>query len=170
MPRAEVLALRTSENYCCVVPRQAFRAQFAQNRESLVKALSAYSARMRYNTWHYLPDGFGLGDHQPGRGDWFFAPIAPDITTWSDRHHTGHVMFGVRYAIRIPIGVYFDGAHRPGLYDLRLMRVTEPPFTLEHLRTGIAMGRVLGAVHQAMTGLDHKVCAFDNPWYRKVYG
>jgi hypothetical protein len=163
--------LNTSENYCCVVPRQAFRTRFADDRPSLVKALSAYSARMRYNTWHYLPHSMNLVDREPGRDDWFFAPTMPDITTWSDQHHTGHVMFGVRYAIRVPIGVHFDGAYRPGLYDLRLMRVAEPAFTLDHLRTGIAVGQVLGALHQAMSTIGHhRVTDFDNPWFRTFHG
>ena len=170
MPPERVLKLATNENYCCVVPSRAFRTRFAGDCESLVKALSAYSARMRYNTWHYLPDGLGLGGHRPGRDDWFFAPIAPDITTWSDQHHTGHVMFGVRYAIRVPIGVVFGGAYRPGLYDVRLMRAGEPPFTIEQLRAGIAVSRVLRAIHEVIALHPHRVDAFDNAWFRRVHG
>lgn len=165
-----ILKLATNENYCCVVPSRAFQEHFGEDRESLVKALSAYSARMRYNTWHYLPDSMGLGQHSPGRDDWFFAPALPDITTWSDQHHTGHVMFGVRYAIRVPIGIHFNGAYRPGLYDLRLMRAREPSFEFRHLRVGVAVGCVLADLHQAMAAHRQRILAFDNAWFREFYG
>lgn len=165
-----ILKLATNENYCCVVPSRAFRERFGEDRVSLVKALSSYGARMRYNTWHYLPDSMGLGRHLPGRDDWFFAPALPDITTWSDQHHTGHVMFGVRYAIRVPLGIHFDDAYRPGLYDLRLMRTGEPPFVLAQLRAGVAIGQVLAALHQAMAVHRRRIEAFDNAWFREFYG
>ncbi|WP_340681977.1 hypothetical protein LCL61_25040 [Amycolatopsis coloradensis] len=161
-----VLRLTTNENYCCVVPSHRFRERFADDRASLIKALASYSARMRYNTWHYLPDSMGLGRHHPGRDDWFFAPSMPDITTWSDQHHTGHVMFGVRHAIRVPIGIHFDGSYRPGLYDLRLMRAEEPPFELVDLRAAVAVGQMLTTLHQAMAAHRRRVTAFDNAWYR----
>jgi hypothetical protein len=169
-PPEQVLKLSTSENYCCVVPGEAFKTRFAHDRQALAKAIAAYSARMRYNTWHFLPDGLGLRNHQPGRDDWFYAPAIPDIATWSDQHHTGHVMFGVRYAIRIPIGIRFDGAYRAGLYDLRLMRTGDSSFTEDELRAGIAVSQALGAIHQAMAAHDHRVSAFDNQWFRSVYG
>lgn len=165
-----ILKLTTNENYCCVVPGRAFRERFGEDRASLVKALSAYSARMRYNTWHYLPDSMGLGQHRPGRDDWFYAPSLPDIATWSDQHHTGHVMFGVRNAIRVPIGIRFGGAYRPGLYDLRLMRTGEPPFELSDLRAGVAIGQMLTALHQAMAVHRQRVSAFDNAWFRTFHG
>lgn len=165
-----ILKLATNENYCCVVPSRTFREYFGEDRESLVKALAAYSARMRYNTWHYLPDSMGLGQHHPGRDDWFFAPALPDITTWSDQHHTGHVMFGVRYAVRVPIGIRFGGVYRPGLYDLRLMRTREPSFELQHLRIGVTVGRILADLHQAMAAHGQRISAFDNTWIREFYG
>jgi hypothetical protein len=163
------LRLGTGDFYCCVVASAAFTARFAADRSALARALSAYSARMRFNTWHYLPHTLDLHAHRPGRDDWFFAPTMPDLTVWSDQHHTGHVQFGVRYAIRVPIGIVFDGAYRPGLYDLRLLRTGGQPYPLGHLRAGIAVGQVLAVLHETMTGYDFRIDDFGNEWYRTFH-
>jgi hypothetical protein len=163
------LELRTADFFCCVTPSAAFAARFGGDRAGLIKCLSAYSARMRFNTWHYLPDTLGITGRSPGREDWFFAPSMADITQWSDQHHTGHVMFGVRYAIRIPLGIMLEGSYLPGLYDLRLMRAAEPPFELADLRAAIACGTVLAMVHQTMSGYDPQVSDFGNAWYRSYH-
>ncbi|WFE54841.1 hypothetical protein [Micromonospora sp. WMMD1155] len=162
------LKMGTSEFYCCVTPSEAFDRRFADDRDQLVRALSAYSSRMRYNTWHYLPHTFGLTGRT--RDDWFFAPTMPDVTEWSDQHHTGHVMFGVRYAIRVPIGIHFDGGYRPGLFDLRLMRTDGPAYRTEDLRSAVAVGRLLGELHQAMAADPPLISDFGNDWYRRFYG
>ncbi|HET9140050.1 hypothetical protein [Actinophytocola sp.] len=163
------LRLGTSDFYCCVVAAGRFVERFRDDPAGLSTALSAYSARMRFNTWHYLPHSLDVHDREPGRDDWFFAPTMPDITEWSDQHHTGHVRFGVRYAIRIPVGIFWDGAYRPGLYDLRLLRTAGPPFTIADLRTAIALGKLLGVLHEAMAGHDPHVDDFDNTWYREFH-
>lgn len=164
------LSLATRDFYCCVAPSARFADRFGPDRPGLARAMSAYSARMRFNTWHYLPHTLGISDEVPGRDDWFFAPTMPDITEWSDQHHTGHVTFGVRYAIRVPFGVVFEGAHRPGLYDLRLMRTLEPRFTLADLRSAIATSRLLAAVYQVMSEHDHVIGDFTNEWFRRFHG
>ena len=113
------MSLTTGSFFCCVAARSSF-AQLLGDQAELARTLSAYSARMRFNSWHYLPHTLArAGD--PARPDWFFAPTMPDVTEWSDQHHTGHVAFGVRYAIRVPLGIEFDGAYRPGMYDLRFI-------------------------------------------------
>jgi hypothetical protein len=165
------LALRTGDFYCCVTPRAAFAEGFAADRTALVRCLSAYSARMRYNTWHYLPHTLGLAaDGNSKRSDWFFAPTMPDLTDWSDQHHTGHVNFGVRYAIRVPFGVQVEGRDLPGVYDLRLMRTVEPGFTIADLRAATATGRLLREVYQAMAPHTPTVHDFTNGWFRSHYG
>lgn len=165
------LTLRTNDFYCCVTPRRAFAEQF-DTRADLVKCLSAYSARMRYNTWHYLPHMLGVqtSDLTSKRSDWFFAPTMPDLTDWSDQHHTGHVDFGVRYAIRVPFGVLVDGRELPGIYDLRLMRTAEPAFSIADLRSAIATGLLLRQVYQAMVESSPVVADFTNGWYRSHHG
>lgn len=163
-------ALRTSDFFCCVAPSAAFARSFGEERAELVKALSAFSARMRFNTWHYLPHTLGITDRVPGRDDWFFAPAMPDVTHHSDQHHTGHVTFSVRFAIRVPLGIDYAGRHLPGLYDLRLMRAGGEQYTTDDLRTAVAAGGVLGALHQAMSQHRAPVRDFGNEWFRTFYG
>lgn len=169
-PGRDPFALRTNDFFCCVAASSRFAERFRDDRQGLVRCLSAYSARMRFNTWHYLPHTLGIAEGQSTRDDWFFAPTMPDVTQWSDQHHTGHVQFGVRYAIRVPVGITFDDRYLPGLYDLRLMRVGEPAFGMADLRAAVATGAVLGMVHQAMSAHDVEVRDFANDWYRTFHG
>ncbi|MFI1968731.1 hypothetical protein [Streptomyces cinnamoneus] len=164
------LTLKTNDFFCCVAPSPAFAGSFGEDRTLLVKTLSAYSARMRFNTWHYLPHTLGITDREPGRDDWFFAPTMPDVTHHSDQHHTGHVTFSVRYAIRVPLGIDYAGRHLPGLYDLRLMRAAGEQYTTDDLRAAVASGRVLAVLHQAMSRHRATVRDFGNEWFRALYG
>ncbi|MER7706584.1 hypothetical protein ABTX81_27275 [Kitasatospora sp. NPDC097605] len=164
------LALRSNDFFCCVAPSAAFAESFGEDRAALVKTLSAYSARMRFNSWHYLPHTLGITDRVPGRDDWFFAPTMPDLTHHSDQHHTGHVAFHVRYAIRVPLGIDHAGRHLPGLYDLRLMRGAGERYTTDDLRAAVASGRVLAVLHQAMSRHRVTVRDFGNEWFRARYG
>jgi hypothetical protein len=109
-------------------------------------------------------------EREPGRDDWFFAPTMPDVTTWSDQHHTGHVAFGVRYAIRVPFGIDFAGRQLPGLYDLRLMRTSSPPFTQADLRRAIGAASVLRLLYQAMSRYEPVVTNFAKDWYGRFHG
>jgi hypothetical protein len=162
------MSLTTGSFFCCVAARASF-ARLLGDQAELARTLSAYSARMRFNSWHYLPHTLArAGD--PARPDWFFAPTMPDVTEWSDQHHTGHVAFGVRYAIRVPLGIEFDGAYRPGMYDLRFMRAAEPRFGRADLRAAIAVGQVLAAIYQAMSAYPYVVTNFSTEWYRRHHG
>jgi len=169
-PDADPLSLRTGDFYCCVVPRAEFVHRFGADRAGLARTLAAYSARMRFNTWHYLPHTLGIVEREPGREDWFFAPAMPDVTEWSDQHHTGHVTFGVRYAIRLPFGIDYDGRALPGLYDLRLMRAWSPPFTVDELRRAIAAAALLRQLYQAMSPHRPRVTDFGRDWYQGFHG
>ncbi len=167
---ADPLLLRTGDFYCCVTPRQAFVERFGDDRQGLVRTLAAYSARMRFNTWHYLPHTLGIVEREPGREDWFFAPTMPDMAEWSDQHHTGHVTFGVRYAIRVPISIEYDGRPLPGLYDLRIMRTGPPPFTAGDLQGTIAAALLLRQLYQAMSAYEPPVTDFAKTWYERFHG
>ncbi|WP_447006266.1 hypothetical protein ACRAKI_07210 [Saccharothrix isguenensis] len=164
------LKLGTGDFYCCVTPREAFVDRFGDDRAGLAKTLAAYSARMRFNTWHYLPHTLGIVEREPGRTDWFFAPTMPDVTEWSDQHHTGHVVFGVRHAIRVPFGIDYDGRDLPGLYDLRLMRTSAPSLTVADLRGSIAAAALLKGFYQAMSEYEPTVADFGRDWYQRFYG
>lgn len=169
VPGQDPLSLGTGDFYCCVAASAEFKERFAGDRPGLVQTLSAYSARMRFNTWHYLPHTIGVHEQAAGR-DWFFAPTMPDVTTWSDQHHTGHVNFGVRHAIRVPFGITFDGRFLPGLYDLRLLRVRGQPFGLTDLRATTAATWPLAAFYEAVAGHQFAITDFGNSWYRSFYG
>lgn len=168
-PERHALALSTTDFYCCVVPSGSFADQHRGAEPSLDKILAAYSARMRFNSWHYLPHVLGQTD-DPRRDDWFFAPTMPDLTHHSEWHHTGHVRFGVRHAMRVPLQVALDGRTFPGLYDLRLMRAGGVPFTAADLATAVAFGQVLRVFHEEMYRVCRdKVTEFDNAWFRSTY-
>lgn len=168
--QSDPFSLGTGHFYCCVTPRQAFVKRFGNDGQGLVRTLAAYSARMRFNTWHYLPHTLGIVEREPGREDWFFAPTMPDLAEWSDQHHTGHVAFGVRYAIRVPLGIGYDGRQLPGLYDLRLMRTGPPPFTVDDLRQAIAATLLLRQLYQAMSAHEPQVIDFGKNWYESFHG
>ncbi|MFD3596427.1 hypothetical protein ACFWU5_27220 [Nocardia sp. NPDC058640] len=163
------LSLRTSDFFCCVTPSTAFRERFTDSQSDLVQTLCAYSTRMRYNTWHYLPHTLGIHQESPER-DWYFAPSVADVTEWSDQHHTGHVNFGVRHAVRVPFGIEFDGRQLPGLYDLRLMRTDGAPFEPGSLRQAVAASWLLAAFYKETSRLELDIDGFDNEWYRQSYG
>jgi len=162
------LKLGTGDFYCCVVPSADFAARHRGQQPPLDKILGAYGARMRFNSWHYFPHVLGMTDGE--REDWFFAPLMPDLTRHSEWHHTGHARFGVRYAIRIPLRVTLAGRDIPGLYDLRLMRATGEPYTVEDLSAAVALGQVIRTFHEQMYGLCRAaVTEFDNAWFRSNY-
>lgn len=169
-PAADPFRLGTGDFYCCVAPRGAFVDRFGADRQGLARTLAAYSARMRFNTWHYLPHTLGIVEREPGRDDWFFAPTMPDVTCWSDQHHTGHVAFGVRNAIRVPFGIDYDGRALPGLYDLRLLRTDPPPFTVDDLRRAVATAAILRQLYQAMSVYTPQVVDFGKHWYERFHG
>lgn len=162
------LTLSTNAFYCCVVPSADFADTHVGQEPALDKILGAYSARMRFNSWHYLPHVLGLTGRE--RDDWFYAPTMPDLTHNSDWHHTGHVKFGVRYAIRVPLTTVLGGRQFPGLYDLRLMRATGDRFTVDDLKAAVAFGQVLQAFHEETYHVCRdKVTEFDNAWFRSAY-
>ncbi len=170
VPAADRAGLATRDFYCCVAPSTSFAGRFGGDGDGLARVLSAYSARMRYNTWHYLPHSMSWTEEIPGRDDWFFAPMMPDITNWSDQHHTGHVAFGVRHALRIPLGIVLEGRYRPGIHDLRLMRTSGAEYEPADLRAAIAVGNVQAMFHQAAADRQWEIRDFDNAWYRVFHG
>ncbi|HEX2416885.1 MAG TPA: hypothetical protein VHJ83_02000, partial [Micromonosporaceae bacterium] len=164
----------TNAYFCCVTPSRGFVGKLADAPGELVKAIRAMSARMRYNCWHFLPQGIGMHD-RGGDRDWFFAPGMPDMTAWSDQHHTGHIATGVRHAIRVSFPVELLGVTRPGLYDFRVMRHAGEAYTIPELRQAIAVGEFLRRIYQAHADLlasgapDLDIQDFDNRWYQTTY-
>jgi hypothetical protein len=170
----EPVGWSTNAYFCCVTPSRGFTAQLADAPGELLKAVRAMSARMRYNCWHFLPHGIGMHERSGDR-DWFFAPGMPDMTAWSDQHHTGHIATGVRHAIRVSFPVELVGVSRPGLYDFRVMRHAGEAYTIPELRQAIAIGEFMRRIYQAHADLlaggapDLDIRDFDNPWYQATY-
>jgi hypothetical protein len=79
-------------------------------------------------------------------------------------------MFGVRHAIRVPLGITFDERYLPGLYDLRVMRAVGASFGVADLRSAIAVGSVLAMLQESLARHDVVVRDFGNEWYRARYG
>jgi hypothetical protein len=164
----------TSNYFCCVTPSQTFVRRFEGVPCELPKTLRAIAARMRYNSWHFMPDSAGIAQQCPDR-DWFFAPSMPDTTRWTDQHHQGHVANGIRHAIRVPFGVHLAGAHRPGVYDFRLVRTAGSAYDAVDFKAAISVGEVLRRLYQVLashvetTGDEWVVSDFDNRWYQARY-
>jgi hypothetical protein len=170
----------TKDFYCCVTPSAAFTRRFTEAPAELPQALRSYSSRMRYNSWHYLPATLGMAESGQ-RDDWFFAPVMADITDWSDQHHTGHVVNGVRHAIRAPFTTTIVGADRSGVYDFRLLRTSGNPYGMDDLRSAIAVAELLRRLYQEQAAwLEERasqsgdpegsvIVDFDNQWYSTRY-
>ncbi|MFI2372378.1 hypothetical protein [Streptomyces sp. NPDC018833] len=170
---------KTSEYYCCVVPSEDFRRRLADAGAAaeVPQVVRAIAARMRWNSWHFMPHAAAVTDDASfAERDWFFAPSMPDMTEWTSHHHQGHVANGVRHAIRVPFGITLAGAHRPGVHDLRLMRSEGDVYGLGELRAAIAMGEVLRGLYQEHAlRLEKREAAFvvndfGNVWYQERYG
>jgi hypothetical protein len=142
--------------------------------KTLCTTLSAISARMRFNSWHYVPSYFEATDVPASRG-WFAAPRMADIADDSDQHHTGHMHAAVRYCIRSPLPLRVSSAVLPGFIDLRLMRQSGIPYGQAELLTAIAYTEVLQAIYQKL--MDHVlgrdarfVFSFgDKKWFDRIY-
>ncbi|MFF1920726.1 hypothetical protein ACFVW8_09130 [Streptomyces sp. NPDC058221] len=170
---------KTSEYYCCVAPGKDFRQRLAASGAAaeLPQVVRAIAARMRWNSWHFMPHAADVTDDGSfAERDWFFAPSMPDMTEWTSHHHQGHVANGVRHAIRVPFGITLAGAHRPGVHDLRLMRTEGDVYGPRELRSAIAMGEVLRgyyqehAIHLEKREEPFVVEDFGNTWYQGRYG
>jgi hypothetical protein len=161
-----------AEYFCHVVPSQAALKTFST--KSLFMTLNAISARMRYNTWHYVPSYFDVADVPADRG-WFTAPRMADIADDSDQHHNGHVHATVRYSIRSPLPLRVGREVLPGFIDLRLMRQSGNPYNQEDLVTAIAYTEALQFLYQCLMNhvLEHNVgftFSFgDKNWFERVY-
>lgn len=158
--------------FCHVVPSAPVLKQFST--KSLLITLNAISARMRFNTWHYVPSYFEVADIPAERG-WFTAPQMADIADDSDQHHTGHVHATVRYSIRSPLPLRIGRDVRPGFIDLRLMRQSGDPYSQGDLITAIAYTEALQFLYQSLMNhvLDYDVgftFSFgDKSWFERVY-
>lgn len=128
--------------------------------------LRSISERMKYNTWHFLPDTLKkVGADPLAARDYFFAPGLPDVSVHEDRVHAGHVRARIRFALRTPRPVTVLGVPLNGLADLRLARTTEPRFQPVDLAAIQPIADDILQVHQALADfritLPHTIDEYD---------
>jgi hypothetical protein len=155
--------------FCCVVPVRAARAYFGDSAEHLADVAWSMSARMQYNSWHFLVGNLPKVPEVVTR-DYFVPPTIPDIAHYSDQHHHGHVAAKVRFSIRSPQAVKVLDRTLNGFVDLRLLRCGGLPFDEQDLlvshRTSAFIAKATGlAAALVAEGADVDIAAFDSQWH-----
>lgn len=155
--------------FCCVVPSPEARRHFGNSPEQLADMAWSMSARMQYNSWHFLAGNLPKVPEVAAR-DYFVPPTIPDIAYYSDQHHHGHVAAKVRFSIRSPQPVELLGRKLNGFVDLRLLRCDGTPFGEQDLlaahRASALIGRATTCAGRlAAEGADIEVAQFDSQWH-----
>lgn len=163
-----------SDYFTCVVPCSEMKLKFKGKEKILAGILKSIAARMQYNGWHYLAGNLPF-DKVPADRHFFFPPVMPDITEWSNQHHKGHVHAGVKYAIRSPEKITYKGKEYISFTDLRLMRQEGTPFTHEEFLISIKFSSYIKQYYQALidvVSIENKkvtIKSFYKNWYDEVY-
>jgi hypothetical protein len=155
--------------FCCVVPTPDASRHFGGSPAHLADTAWSISARMQYNSWHFLVGNLPKVPEIAAR-DYFVPPRIPDIAYYSDQHHHGHVAAKVRFSIRSPQAVRVLGRTFDGFIDLRLLRCEGLPFDEQDL---LAAHRTSGFIAKATSlaaslvadGADIEIAQFDSQWH-----
>jgi hypothetical protein len=155
--------------YCCVVAAPQARRHFGDSVTRLADTAWAISARMQYNSWHFLAGNLPKTPAVTAR-DYFVPPTIPDIAFYSDQHHHGHVAARVRFSIRSPQAVPVLDRTFNGFVDLRLLRCDGTPFGEHDLlaahRASAFVAAATGlAASLAAAGDPIEITSFDSPWH-----
>ncbi|WP_040785656.1 hypothetical protein [Nocardia pneumoniae] len=165
---ATIVGWELPEYFCCVVPDPHARRFFGDTAARLADIAWSMSARMQYNSWHFLAGNLPKVPVVINR-DYFVPPTIPDIAYFSDQHHHGHVAARVRFSIRSPQPVNIDGKRFGGFIDLRLLRCESNPFTEQDLLAAHRTSSFIAAAtsEAARLAVDHDVTvtAFDPSWH-----
>lgn len=158
--------------FCCVVPAPDATQYFENSVPRLADTAWAMSARMQYNSWHFLAGNLPPVPEVTAR-DFFVPPRMPDIAYYSDQHHHGHVAARVRFAVRSPQAVTVLGRALYGFADLRLLRCEGLPFGEQDLlcadRASAFIARATSLVAEMVAdGRDIEITAFDSEWHWKA--
>lgn len=155
--------------FCCVVPAPEARRYFGDSPAHLADIAWSMSARMQYNSWHFLVGSLPKVPQIAAR-DYFVPPVIPDIAYYSDQHHHGHVAAKVRFSIRSPQPVQVLGRTFNGFLDLRLLRCEGLPFDEQdllaaHRASGFIAKATSLAASLAADGVNMEVTRFDSQWH-----
>lgn len=169
-----VLELKKGDFFCCCLPHPV---QMDTDDDEGVAILWRAAQRMMFNRWHFAPGEFDRSVI-PGKRHYFFPPQVPDIAEHAETHHGGHTASRVRYTIRAPgaqvwhppFTVFGHGFR--GCYDIRLVRMEGPPFTMEQVTEAVRHCSLIDELwrtlaHEAETGdfPVRPVQGFDRAWY-----
>jgi hypothetical protein len=166
----EIVSWELPAYYCCVLPSEKIISRYTTRPQDLADMLWAIAARMQYNAWHFVPGNLPPCSEVTER-DYFFPPTVPDLAEWSDQHHRGHVVSGVRFSIRVPTAVTVGDRRFEGFADLRLLRQSGKAFAVKDLQYAISAARLIGhtldrlAYEVGQSGVDLRMESFDARWY-----
>ncbi len=169
-----VLTMKKGDFFCCCLPHPV---QMDMASDDAVAILWRAAQRMMFNRWHFVPGEFERAVI-PEKRHYFFPPQIPDIAEHAEHHHGGHAASRVRYTIRAPgpqvwhppFTVFGHGFR--GCYDIRLVRMEGPPFTLEQVAEAVRhcslidqMWRTLAAGVESGDFPVRPIRGFDREWY-----
>jgi len=167
-----ITAMKPSEFMCQCVPSR----KVANEMETvdLLRFLNAISARMRFNSWHYLAGNFPREAIADGR-DYYFPPKAVDIATADHYLHAGHAACNINHSIKIPYPLFTPNNTYDGFLDFRVMRMRDEGFSVLDIQLSYAMVRTLSVLYQALTDFistrkepfEFSIGAKD--WYKAAY-
>jgi len=165
----EIVTWDLPHYYCCVVPDPRARRHFEDSPSHLADTAWSMSARMQYNSWHFIAGNLPRTPEVAAR-DFFVPPTIPDVAYYSDQHHHGHVAAKVRFSIRSPQAVEILGRTFNGFVDLRLLRCAGRPFDEQdllaaHRASGFVAAMTGLAAELAADGAELEVTAFDPQWH-----
>jgi hypothetical protein len=155
--------------FCCVVPQPGASRHFGGSPAHLADTAWSISARMQYNSWHFLVANLPKAPQVAAR-DYFVPPTLPDIAYYSDQHHHGHVAAMVRFTVRSPQQVEVLGRTFNGFVDLRLLRCDGLPFGEQELLAAHSLsGFIAKATSRAAAlvadGTEIEITKFDSQWH-----
>lgn len=171
-----MLMLKKADFFCCCLPHPA---QMDTKDDEAVAILWRAAQRMMYNRWHFAPGEYDRAVI-PEKRHYFFPPQIPDIAEHGEHHHGGHTASRVRHTIRAPGPqvwhppfTVFGHGYR-GCYDIRLVRMEGPPFTLREVTEAVRhcslideLWRTLAAGVETGDFPVRPIQGFDREWYDK---
>ncbi|WFE63598.1 hypothetical protein [Micromonospora sp. WMMD714] len=171
----DVAGLRKPDFFCCVLPSPEMAAELPA--DAVTDILWQVAQRMMYNRWHFVPGNFDRIE-VPRQRHYFFPPLVPDIGEWGDLRHGGHSTARVRYTLRAPGAAMWkqpltvSGRQYRGAFDIRLVRMDGPPFTLADLRIACRYSALVDVLWREIAGYAEEhdgwtptIAAFGGDWY-----
>jgi hypothetical protein len=160
--------------FCCVVAGPGACQYFTDYPGQLADVAWSMSARMQYNSWHFIAGNLPAVPEVVAR-DYFVPPTIPDIAYYSDQHHHGHVAARVRFSIRSPQAVKILDRTFRGFADLRLLRCDGAPFCEQDMLAAGSVSAFLARVTSlagtlAAAGEDVEITSFDARWHADQAG